>query len=109
MLLAALTGATKVLTGWWAVGRLGPVGRAGRLRAGVALVPRGELAVGLAVLAALSAPGRGPGPGLAALVAVEVVLTAAVPPAVRRAARPGWYRWAAPTPAAARPESPGAG
>ncbi|HYT39557.1 MAG TPA: cation:proton antiporter, partial [Acidimicrobiia bacterium] len=52
-LLAGLTGATKVLTGWWAAGRLGPsglaapVGRAGRLRAGLALVPRGELAVAL--------------------------------------------------------------
>lgn len=111
--LAALSGATKVFTGWWAAGRLrlpGPVtvGPAGRLRAGVALVPRGELAVVLGLLAALSAPGRGPGPGLAALAAVEVVLTAAAPSLVRLRPGPGWYRWARPIPATARPEPPGA-
>jgi CPA2 family monovalent cation:H+ antiporter-2 len=96
IVLAALTGATKVVTGWWAAGRIrtadGPVGPAGRLRAGVALVPRGELAVALGVLTALSAPGRGPGAGLAALAAVEVVATAAAPSLVRLGGRPGWYR-----------------
>jgi len=69
---------------------------------------------------ALSAPDRGPGPGLAALAAVEVVLTGVVclgggrpcslvPAVVDDARRRGWYRWAVPTPAAVRPEPPGAG
>ncbi|MDQ1487711.1 MAG: monovalent cation:H+ antiporter-2, family [Actinomycetota bacterium] len=119
--LAATTGATKVLTGWWAAGRLrvpGPsaaIGRAGRVRAGLILVPRGELALTVGILAALAGPGRGPGTGLAALAAVEVVLTGAaarglhLPPRSNDAGRPGWYRWTVPTPAAARPEPPGAG
>ena len=115
VLLAALTGATKMLTGWWAAGRLSPVGpgmtvgRAGRLRAGLTLVPRGELAIAIGILAALAGPQRGPGTGLAALAAVVVVLTGAPSSAVRGPRRPGWYRWAVPTPAAARPEPPGAG
>ncbi|HKN90619.1 MAG TPA: cation:proton antiporter [Acidimicrobiia bacterium] len=115
LLLAALSGATKVLTGWWAAGRLrpsagaAPVGRAGRLRAGLTLLPRGELAVAIGALVALSAPDHGPGTGLAALVAVEVVLTTTAPAVVRGPLRPGWYRWAVPTPAAVRPEPPGAG
>jgi CPA2 family monovalent cation:H+ antiporter-2 len=114
--LAAVTGAAKVLTGWWAAGRLHPtgggplgaVGPAGRLRAGLALVPRGELALSLGILTALSAPGRGPGPGLAALLAVEVALTGVAPSLVRLRRRPGWYRWAPPTPAAVRPDPRGA-
>jgi CPA2 family monovalent cation:H+ antiporter-2 len=113
--LAALTAATKVATGWWAAGGLstadpaGTVGRAGRLRAGLTLVPRGELAVALGILAALSAPGWGPGTALAALAAVEVVLTAVGPSLVLSRRRPGWYRWVVPTPAAVRPDHPGAG
>ena len=74
----------------------------------------------LGLLVALSAPDRGPGPGLAALAAVEVVLTGVVcpgggrpcslvPAVVDDARRRGWYRWAVPTPAAVRPEPPGAG
>ena len=114
LVLAALTGATKVLTGWWAAGRLPPagadaaIGRAGRLRAGLTLIPRGELAVVLGILAALSAPGRGPGAGLAAMAAVLVIVTAVAPSLVRCPGRPGWYRWALPTPAAVRPDPPGA-
>ena len=87
VVLAALTGATKVLTGWWAASRLragaaegtSTVGRAGRVRAGLTLIPRGELAVAIGILAALSGPGRGPGVGLAALAAVLIVLTAVAP------------------------------
>jgi CPA2 family monovalent cation:H+ antiporter-2 len=115
VLLAALSGAGKVVTGWWAANRLslpgpaGAVGRPGRLRAGLTLVPRGELAVAIGLLAALSAPDHGPGTGLAALAAVEVVLTGVATSAVRDHRRPGWYRWAVPTPAAARPEPPGGG
>jgi CPA2 family monovalent cation:H+ antiporter-2 len=114
LVLAALTGATKVLTGWWAAGRLQPagpdaaIGRAGRLRAGLTLIPRGELAVVLGILAALSAPGRGPGAGLAAMAAVLVIVTAVAPSLMRGPGCPGWYRWALPTPAAVRPHPPGA-
>ncbi|HVW31216.1 MAG TPA: hypothetical protein VHL53_01645, partial [Acidimicrobiia bacterium] len=104
--LAALTTVGKLATGWWAAGRLGVAG-AGRRRAGLTLVPKGELAVALALLAGQSAPERGPGSGLAALVATVIVLTSAVAPAIAAARRPGWYRWAVPTPAAARPEPPG--
>jgi CPA2 family monovalent cation:H+ antiporter-2 len=116
LVLAALTGATKTLTGWWATGRLGAggakagpaVGRAGRLRAGLTLIPRGELPLAIGILAALSAPGRGPGAGLAALTAVLVVLTAGAPSLMRDPGRRGWYRWALPTPAAVRPDPSGA-
>ena len=48
--LAVLTAATKVATGWWAAARAG-VGRRGRLRAGVALIPRGEFSIVIAGLA----------------------------------------------------------
>ena len=115
LVLAALSGATKVLTGWWAAGCLpGPagadtVGRPGRVRAGLVLVPRGELAVAVGILVALSAPGRGPGMGLPALAAVLVVLTAVGPSLVRKPGRPGWYRWAPLAPAALRPDQSGAG
>ena len=52
--LAVVTAATKVTSGWWAAGRAG-VGRAGRLRAGVALVARGEFSIVIAGLAAAAA------------------------------------------------------
>jgi CPA2 family monovalent cation:H+ antiporter-2 len=48
--LAVVTGATKVATGWYAAGRDG-VGRKGRLRAGTALIARGEFSVVIAGLA----------------------------------------------------------
>lgn len=47
--LAAVTAATKVGTGWWAARRAG-IGRAGRIRAGVSLVPRGEFSIVIAGL-----------------------------------------------------------
>ncbi len=48
--LAAVTAGTKVATGWWAARRAG-IGRRGRLRAGAALVPRGEFSIVIAGLA----------------------------------------------------------
>ncbi|HZQ77005.1 MAG TPA: cation:proton antiporter [Acidimicrobiia bacterium] len=81
LLLAALGGAGKIVTGWWAAAPMTTTA-AGRLRAGLTLVPRGEIAVAFGLLVALSAPGHGPGTGLAALIAVEVVLTTAAPAAV---------------------------
>jgi CPA2 family monovalent cation:H+ antiporter-2 len=49
-LLALLTAATKVVTGWYAAKRLG-VGVRGRARAGAALVARGEFSIVIAGLA----------------------------------------------------------
>ena len=40
---------TKVGTGWWSAGRAG-IGRGGRLRAGLSLVPRGEFSIVIAGL-----------------------------------------------------------
>jgi CPA2 family monovalent cation:H+ antiporter-2 len=47
--LAAVTAATKIATGWWAAARAG-IGRPGRVRAGVALIPRGEFSIVIAGL-----------------------------------------------------------
>ena len=69
--LAVVTGATKVATGWYAAGRDG-VGRKGRLRAGTALIARGEFSVVIAGLAV--AQGFGAiGPIAAAYVLVVAV------------------------------------
>jgi len=81
--LAAVGAGTKVLTGWWAARRLG-VGTAGRIRAGAALVPRGEFSIiiaGLAVAAGLQ-------PGLAPLAAAYVLILAVLGPLLARAADP---------------------
>ncbi len=48
--LAAVTALTKVLTGWYAAGRDGVASR-GRLRAGTALIARGEFSIVIAGLA----------------------------------------------------------
>jgi monovalent cation:H+ antiporter-2, CPA2 family len=47
--LAVVTAATKVATGWWAAARAG-IARPGRLRAGTALIARGEFSVVIAGL-----------------------------------------------------------
>jgi CPA2 family monovalent cation:H+ antiporter-2 len=51
--LAVVTAGTKVATGWYAAGRDG-VGRKGRIRAGTALIARGEFSVVIAGLAITS-------------------------------------------------------
>ncbi len=59
LLLAVVTLLTKVLTGWYAAGREGAAAR-GRMRAGTALVARGEFSIviaGLAVAAGFSEVG----------------------------------------------------
>ena len=53
VVLAVVTGATKVWTGWWAAGRAG-IGQRGRLRAGTILLPRGEFAIVIAGLGVAS-------------------------------------------------------
>ena len=47
VLLAVVTGITKVATGWYAAGRMG-VGPRGQLRAGTALIARGEFSIVIA-------------------------------------------------------------
>jgi monovalent cation:H+ antiporter-2, CPA2 family len=49
-LLAVVTALTKIVTGWYAAGRYG-VSRRGRMRAGTALVARGEFSIVIAGLA----------------------------------------------------------
>jgi CPA2 family monovalent cation:H+ antiporter-2 len=49
ILLAVVTGITKVWTGAWAAGRAG-IGQRGRVRAGTVLIPRGEFAIVIAGL-----------------------------------------------------------
>lgn len=59
LLLALVTIVTKVVTGWYAARRAG-ISRRGRLRAGGALVARGEFSVVIAGLAVSAEPGIGP-------------------------------------------------
>jgi CPA2 family monovalent cation:H+ antiporter-2 len=73
--LAVVTTATKVYTGWYAAGRAGAA-RKGRLRAGTVLAARGEFSI---VIAALGAD-LVDGPDLGALAAAYVLLTAIIGP-----------------------------
>lgn len=59
LLLALATAATKILTGWYAARRAG-IGPRGRLRAGGALVARGEFSIVIAGLAIGTEPRIGP-------------------------------------------------
>jgi CPA2 family monovalent cation:H+ antiporter-2 len=90
--LAVITAATKLAAGWYAARRDG-VGRRGRLRAGTALIARGEFSV---VIIGLAAPAQG---RLAALVTTYVMLLAVCGPVLTRFAP---TRAAAPLPAAER-------
>jgi CPA2 family monovalent cation:H+ antiporter-2 len=61
LVLALVTAATKGGTGWWASGRMG-IGRRGRLRTALSLVPRGEFSIviaGIGVAAGIE-PDLGP-------------------------------------------------
>ncbi len=83
LLLGAVTAATKVTVGWYATRRAGLPSLAG-LRAGGALVARGEFSIviaGLAVAAGLE-------PRLATLAAAYVLLMAVTGPLAARAAEP---------------------
>ena len=89
IVLAIATTITKVMTGAWAAGRQG-IGRPGQLRAGAALVARGEFSI---VIAGLAVAAGAVDKELAALATAYVLLMAvlgpvaarviAVPPAVR--------------------------
>jgi monovalent cation:H+ antiporter-2, CPA2 family len=81
--LAAVTALTKVAAGWWSAGRAG-VGPRGRLRAGLALIARGEFSIvvaGLGVAAGIQ-------PALGPLAAGYVLLLAVAGPLLTRAAAP---------------------
>lgn len=59
IILGLVTAGTKILTGYWAAGRAG-VDSKGRLRAGMALVARGEFSIVIAGLGAAAEPQLGP-------------------------------------------------
>jgi CPA2 family monovalent cation:H+ antiporter-2 len=81
LLLALVTGATKVATGWWAAERQG-IGPRGRWRAGTALIARGEFSI---VIAGLGVSAGG-GPRLSAIAAGFVLIMATAGPLVARLA-----------------------
>jgi monovalent cation:H+ antiporter-2, CPA2 family len=80
VLLGAVTAATKVLAGYWAARRKGVDWR-GRLRAGMALVARGEFSIVIAGLGAGLEPQLGP------LAAAYVLFLAVLGPILARAAK----------------------
>ncbi len=82
--LAAVTTATKVVTGWWAARRQG-IGKMGRMRAGVALVARGEFSIVIAGLAVASGQVDG---DLAALATAYVLLMAILGPIAAKYVEP---------------------
>lgn len=80
ILLGCVTAATKVLTGYWAAQRAG-VDRAGRLRAGMALIARGEFSIVIAGL------GIGIEPRLEPFSAAYVLFLAIIGPILTRMAK----------------------
>ncbi|WP_026549628.1 cation:proton antiporter [Arthrobacter sp. Br18] len=84
LVLALVTSATKIGTGWWAASRQG-IGRLGRARAGTALVARGEFSIVIAGLAVASGAVDGQ---LAPLATTYVLLMAVLGPVMARLAEP---------------------
>jgi CPA2 family monovalent cation:H+ antiporter-2 len=82
-LLAVVGLLTKLATGWFAAWRAG-VGSAGRIRSGVALIPRGEFNIVIAGLAVAA----GVDPRLGPLAAAYVFVLAITGPLAARAATP---------------------
>jgi CPA2 family monovalent cation:H+ antiporter-2 len=100
LLLAAVSIGGKLVTGWYAAGRIG-VGARGRVRAGTALIARGEFSIVIAALGSSLADG----PDLEALAAANVLVVAVAGPMATR------YADRIPVPArlaarAARPAAP---
>ena len=79
--LGAITAATKLLTGAYAASR-DKVARRGQLRAGTALIPRGEFSIIILGLTAAADP------GLAALVTAYVLILATTGPLIARLTGP---------------------
>ena len=73
LILAAVTGVTKVWTGAWAARRSG-IGPKGQWRAGLSLVPRGEFSIVIAGLGAAAGANAQLGPLAAAYVLVLAVV-----------------------------------
>jgi monovalent cation:H+ antiporter-2, CPA2 family len=86
--LAVVSTATKLGAGWFAAAQLG-VGRLGRLRAGSALVARGEFSI---VIAGLALTSGTVAPGLAPLATVYVLLMAVLGPVAARVVEPVYRR-----------------
>ncbi len=84
VILAVVTTATKVATGWWAARRSG-LGLMGRARAGAALVARGEFSIVIAGFAVSAGAVDGQ---LAALAATYVLLMAILGPIAARVVEP---------------------
>lgn len=78
--LGIISAATKVLTGYWAARRPG-VGQRGRVRAGMALVARGEFSIVIAGL------GAGLEPRIGAFSAAYVLFLAVLGPVLARVAK----------------------
>jgi monovalent cation:H+ antiporter-2, CPA2 family len=78
--LGVVTALTKVLTGYWATGKTA-AGRRGRLRAGTALIARGEFSIVIAGLGVALEPRLGP------LSAAYVLFTAILGPLAARMAK----------------------
>jgi CPA2 family monovalent cation:H+ antiporter-2 len=81
VLLAAVGGGTKFLTGWVAA-RRGGIGRRGRIRAGAALIARGEFSIVIAGIGVTV----GIEPELGPLAAAYVLLLAIAGPIAARVA-----------------------
>lgn len=96
-LLAVAGIATKLASGWLAARRAGVASR-GRLRAGAALVPRGEFNIVIAGLAVSD----GINPRLGPLAAAYVLMLAIAGPLIARGVEP-FIRWRGIRPSRARP------
>ncbi len=84
ILLALVTTVTKILTGAWAAKRAG-IARLGRVRAGAALVARGEFSI---IIAGLGISSKAVPAELAALATAYVMLLAIMGPIIARFAEP---------------------
>ncbi|MBP2473182.1 CPA2 family monovalent cation:H+ antiporter-2 [Crossiella equi] len=82
--LVVITTATKMLTGWFAAGQQG-IARLGRLRAGSALVARGEFSI---VIAGLAVASGAVNEQLAPLATAYVLLMAVLGPVAARVVEP---------------------
>ena len=90
VVLAVATTATKLVTGWWAAGRVG-IGPLGRARAGAALIARGEFSI---VIAGLAVTYAAVDNRMIALATTYVLLMAVIGPVAARLVEPAaaWVR-----------------
>ena len=100
LLLAVVTSATKILTGWLGAARAGIKPR-GRLRAGTTLVPRGEFSIVIANLGVAA----GLEPALGPTAATYVLITAVLGPLLARLSDPIMALFERPQPEPAKVES----